>query len=143
MTIRSVRNNNPGNINAGQPWQGLMPKDRMTREQANEDRFAVFSMPEWGFRAMAVVLRNYARMYGVSSVRDVIRRWAPPFENNTDTYTKIVAKALGVTPDAKINLLDRSTMFVVCKAIATHETGAWGGCWTDAQLDAGLSLAGY
>jgi hypothetical protein len=141
--IRSVRNNNPGNLNKGQPWQGLMPAGYLNPEQAHEDRFAVFKSSEWGFRAMCVILRNYQTMHGISTVNDVIRRWAPPFENNTAAYTQAVAREMGVGASDKLNLLDRETVRKLAKAIARHETGGWDGLWKDTDLDRGLTLANF
>jgi hypothetical protein len=139
MTARAFRNNNPGNINAGEQWQGLMPRSQMTPEQAAEDRFAVFAAPKWGFRALAIVLKNYEVKYGLDTVRKVISRWAPPSENNTDAYVQAVASALGKGPDDHIDLHDPKTLEALAKAIAIHESGGW--LFADTDLVAGVAMA--
>jgi len=139
MTVRAVRNSNPGNINSGAPWLGLQPRERMTPEQAAEKRFAVFSKPMYGFRALAVTLRNYGRMHGLDTARGIISRWAPDSENNTASYVVAVSKAIGVGPEDKLDLTDMATMRQLCKAISIHECGGW--MFDDADLDAGVTAA--
>lgn len=142
MTPRPARNNNPGDLNAGDRWQGLMPSDRLTDQQKDE-RFAVFESPEYGFRAMGVLLGNYKKLYHCDTVRKVCARWAPPSENNTQAYMTYVSQAMNITPDAAIDLSDHGTAFNICKAIATMETGSWAPYWTDEELNTGLQMAGY
>lgn len=140
-TPRCCRNNNPGNIDCGQSWRGLVPRPCMTPAQAAEDRFAVFQGPEWGFRAMAILLRNYLTYYGCNTVRKIINRWAPSGENNTSAYVADVSTRMGVKPDDRLNLVNDGTLFKLVKAITIHETGCWEPYWNDAQLEQGLKLA--
>jgi hypothetical protein len=95
MTPRAVRNQNPGNINAGESWEGLMPRAQMTPDQAAETRFAVFESPKWGFRALGIILLNYVRLHGLTTVRQIIGRWAPSIENDTGSYVTAVARGVG------------------------------------------------
>lgn len=139
MTIRAVRNNNPGNINGGDHWQGLLPRAQMTPEQAAEDRFAVFGAPRWGFRALAVIILNYMRVHHLNTVRGIITRWAPPGENDTDAYVAAVSKAVAVGPDTPLDFTKPDLLAAVCKAIATHECGGW--FFAPADLAAGVHMA--
>ncbi len=41
-TPRGIRNNNPGNLDKGSPWQGLI-------SNPSEPRFCTFKDPVWGF----------------------------------------------------------------------------------------------
>lgn len=123
--IRAERNNNPGNLDAGDHWQGLMPRAAMSPEQAAESRFAVFASAAWGFRALALVLRNYERLHGLNTVRGWITRWAPPGENDTDAYIKAVCSDMLVSPDDDIDLSQRLNLMRAARAIATHESGGW------------------
>lgn len=136
---RAVRNNNPGNLNAGEHWQGLMPREKMTPEQAAEPRFAVFETPAYGFRAIAVLIMNYQRLYGLNTIRKIIDRWAPPVENNTDGYIQRVAQATGHGPDDPINTHDPKVLVELARAIATVESGAW--LFQDADLQTGVAMA--
>lgn len=52
MTPRGIRNNNPGNLDNTNPWQGLVANPA-------EPRFATFKDPTWGVRALAVTLITY------------------------------------------------------------------------------------
>ena len=51
---RGIRNNNPGNIECGSPWQGLR-----TQKERTDNRFAQFTDPVFGIRALACVLITY------------------------------------------------------------------------------------
>lgn len=137
--IRAVRNNNPGNIRIGQKWKGLMPDYLMTPEQAAEKSFCVFETPRDGFRAMAVIFNVYAKKHGLKTVRQVIDRWAPPNENNTDAYVKAVCARLRVGPDAPYPFSVPAAMQELCHAVAIHECGGW--YFTSADLVAGVTAA--
>lgn len=135
---RGYRNNNPGNLDRGkQPWVG---EDRSPEARAREHRFAVFTTPEYGFRAMARTLLTYRNKHFLRTVRAVIDRWAPPNENNTSAYVTAVADALGVHPDDLIDVRQPETMQGLLRAIARHENG--GHYWHDSIIRGGIRLAG-
>lgn len=135
---RAVRNNNPLNIERGQSWRGLMPLDRMNAAQRGETRFAVFEEPKWGFRAGAVILRNYQRLHGIRTIRKAINRWAPPSENHTETYVRSVAQAVGIHPDQTVDLASQSVLLPMMREMARVEAG--GNYFTDADIIAGIQL---
>lgn len=143
---RGFLNNNPGNIDRGEAWQGLIsdPADpRLTEFQRNEllhGRFCVFQSAEWGIRAMAKNLFAYRDRLGLRSVRQFISKWAPPNENNTEAYIASVAGKLGVSPDAAVNLNDYSTLAAICDAIIRVECG--GMPYSGHEIEDGLRLAG-
>lgn len=120
MAPRGIRNNNPGNIDftPENKWKGLNPK---TREL--DKRFCVFITPEWGIRALMILLRNYQRKHGLKTIRQIINRWAPSIENNTSAYVTHVAGIMNKTPDTELNLSDRETLIDLAKAITIHENG--------------------
>jgi hypothetical protein len=142
MIPRPARNFNPGDLEGGDHWQGLMPFERMTDAQRHE-RFATFQSAEWGFRALVVLLRNYKLLYGLDTVRKIINRFAPPSENNTERYMNFVSLRLGVGPDDKIDVTNPDTMFKLAKSVAIDETGSWEPYWHDSQLAKGMQLAGF
>ncbi|PQY43478.1 hypothetical protein [Cronobacter sakazakii] len=121
-TPRGIRNNNPGNLDRGSPWQGLV-------NNPAEPRFCTFKAPVWGIRALAVTLITYHDKRrakdgsSIDTIREVIERWAPPHENNTVAYVNEVAKAVGVTPDMVIDLHDYDTLRPLVEAIIRHENG--------------------
>lgn len=131
---RGIRNNNPGNIRrSADPWQGLA-KDQ------NDDAFFQFAEPKWGIRALARVLISYQDRHGLRTVRAIISRWAPPVENKTSSYIDHVAHRLGVGADDPLDVHDYRVLRGLVEAIIAHENGQQP--YTDAQIDAGLVLAG-
>ena len=136
--VRGIRNNNPGNLNfAGQAGA--------SRENGN-GRFASFNTPEEGIGAMSKQLDLHfngtsakAKQAGrpLRSVKDIVEAWAPPSENNTAKYVTDVAKQLGVSPTATLNLKDPATKTALMKAIVVKENG--GNPYTDVQYAAGIS----
>ncbi|WP_269933920.1 structural protein [Serratia liquefaciens] len=115
---RGIRNNNPGNIRWGDDWRGLMPDTQRT-----DKSFCQFVSPEYGIRAMIIILRNYQRKRGLKTVTKIINRWAPPVENNTLAYINSVAKSVGVNPDQEIDVTDSRVIIPLLEAIITHENG--------------------
>ena len=91
---RGIRNNNPLNIRkSGDKWQGL--------KTLQEDKeFFQFETIEWGWRAAFVILcKTYYGKYKLKTIRDIVTRWAPPKENNTEAYIRHVSDYTGIGPD--------------------------------------------
>lgn len=117
-TPRGIRNHNPGNIDrTAERWQG------MAADQSGDKRFAVFSAPVWGLRALAKVLLSYQRKHGLRTPAAIIGRWAPPAENDTGAYARQVAKTLGVGVNDQIDLQRPETLQRILPAIVQHENG--------------------
>jgi len=110
---RGIRNHNPGNIeyHAANQWRGQLPHDPSV-----EARFCRFQSAHHGLRALAVLLKNYYRRYGLNTVGKLITRYAPSTENNTRAYINAVACALRVKPDSPLPLNNR-TLQALLKAI--------------------------
>lgn len=138
---RSYRNSNPGNLRVGAHWRGLRSPFNMTPAQEAEHEFCVFENPKWGFRALGLLLTNYGHD-GFESVRAIITRFAPPNENATAAYITAVCTDTGFVTDRTLNLEDRGVLAGLCKAIATHEAGAWSPWWNEADLWSGLEAMG-
>jgi hypothetical protein len=114
-TLRGIRNNNPGNlVTTKDVWEGMA-------EVQNDERFVVFKEAKYGIRAMAKVLRSYKKLHGIKTVPGVIRRWAPPSENNTIHYINSVVQHTGISGD--IDLDDHHTLFRMIDAIIRYENG--------------------
>lgn len=90
--------------------------------------FVTFDSIEHGVRAMAVILLNYQRVYGLRTIQTIIRRWAPWTENDTGAYVSAVVKDSGYSMNAFLVLSDRATLWRIVAAIIHHENGL------DAQL---------
>jgi len=114
---RGLRNNNPGNIRkTTDKWKGLSAKQ-------TDDEFFQFDSSVWGIRAMAKLLQNYQKRYGLDSVEQIINRWAPPIENDTSSYVKSVAQNVGVTPSQTLDLNNVDALSRLVKAVIRHENG--------------------
>ena len=139
--VRGIRNNNPGNIEFyNQPGASIENKG---------GRFAQFSTPEQGINAMSKQLdlyytgksRNVTKP--INTIQDIITTWAPPknkkgqVENNTAAYIAAVAKSMGVSPTAKLNLGDVNTKAALMSAMITQENG--GNPYTREQYIAGIT----
>lgn len=127
---RGIRNNNPGNIEAGIGWKG---------EIGTDGRFATFATPAHGIRALALNAVNSQRIHGNDTVAELINRWAPPTENNTDAYSAQVAKALGVGVDDPVDLTDPATLAKFTAAVIKHENGQQP--YAEADIVAGVDAA--
>ena len=133
MIPRGIRNHNPGNIRHGDKWQGLS-------EEQTDSSFCVFEAPEYGIRALAKILLNYERKYGLNTVRKIINRYAPEVENDTASYVLSVAGQLGVAADEVIDVADTAVMLVLIKAIIRHENGCQP--YDNEVLIKGIKMAG-
>jgi len=141
-TPRGIRNHNPGNIRWGDPWQGLRPKAKR-----NDPAFCQFASAAYGIRALARTLITYQDKYGIRTIRDIVTRWAPSAENNTQAYIQAVAKHTCFKPDMELNLHDYWQLRVVVEAIIRVENGkgplGTANTWYDqTTINKGLALAG-
>jgi hypothetical protein len=133
-TPRGIRNHNPGNIRrSSDPWQGLA-------ERQSDVEFFTFKSPIYGIRALARTLITYQDKHGLRTIRQIIGRWAPPVENNTNAYVRAVAEATDLDADQMLDLHNFDYLFPLTKAIIKHENGQQP--YTDAQITKALVLAG-
>lgn len=142
-----VRLNNPGNLEWGDPWQGLIPRTESMYAEIGtnqQKRFAQFKSPVYGIRAIARTLITYQDKHGIRTVTAAINRWAPPVENNTGAYVRQVQKAVG---GDLVDMHDYKYLRPLVEAIIKHENGPGPlktlNSWYDAAtIDEGLRLAG-
>jgi hypothetical protein len=128
---RGIRNNNPGNIRlSSTSWQGEAPVQ-------SDGTFVQFISPEYGIRAISKILDTYSISYGLNTVNDIISRWAPPSENNTQAYIQDVANYIGVDPNQPIDVQANKAGLVA--AIIQHENGVQP--YDIATLDTGVTMA--
>lgn len=118
-TSRGIRNNNPGNIRWGDEWKGLV-----VEKQRTDKSFCQFTTPEYGIRAMIIILRNYQKKRGINTISGIIHRWAPTVENDTQAYIDSVSKSTGVPADQQIDTTDSRFMMKLLQAIILHENGS-------------------
>lgn len=117
MTVRGIRNMNPGNIRLGESWLGLRMK------QTDPD-FCQFTSMIYGCRALLKLLRTYVEKRGCTTIRKVVERWAPPSENDTTSYVLSVAAACRRDADERLPVdVDPLIYLDLARAIARHECG--------------------
>lgn len=115
MATRGVRNSNPGNLRKSKDqWEGAIGDD---------GEFVIFDSPESGIRALAKNLQSYGRQ-GYDSIEKIINRWAPPNENDTQSYIDSVVSATGIPATQSLDLSDPDTLSSLAQAISFHETGS-------------------
>jgi hypothetical protein len=117
MTARGVRLNNPGNIERGpDAWQGESTLQ-------DDPRFIRFEEPKWGLRALMKIMLAYQDKHDLHTVEDLISRWAPPVENDTQAYAQDVANHLGVNLSTALDLTNAAMLIRLAQAISVHENG--------------------
>ena len=116
LTARGLRNNNPANIiyDPTQTWIG---------QTGSDGHFAVFDTALHGLRAAALNFYHYQTKHRLRTVRGLIARHAPGFENDTAAYIAFVAAQLGVGPDEAIDLGDPAVLSALLVAVVKEEDG--------------------
>ena len=82
--------NNPGNIEQGIKWEGLAEGGYGPKE-----RFAIFTTPEAGIRALRKDLTTKLRDKK-GNLLEMIKKYAPESENDVKAYMKVVQQTAGV-----------------------------------------------
>lgn len=113
---RGIRNNNPLNIrkspNAWVGKVGGLDKD-----------FETFDTMEHGIRAAMVIVRTYIRKHNCTTVKQLINRWAPATENNTQAYIERVLKISLTSPNEPLKFERRLQMSTILYAMHIVECG--------------------
>jgi hypothetical protein len=114
---RGIRNKNPMNIrendNVDFDWVGESILDI-------DPEFEEFKDVVFGIRAGSRILKTYREKYGLTSVSGIINKWAPPVENDTQSYIKSVASKIG--KDEHEPLQDSDYVELI-SAMIYHENG--------------------
>jgi len=116
MIPRGIRNNNPYNIKQStQQWKGkiLFSEDSV---------FEQFETMEYGIRAGLIILRTYIERYKLHTIEEIIKRFAPSNENDTEAYIRAVCRDTGFDRDT-ILFFDLEDMLPLAMAIIKHEQG--------------------
>ena len=132
MTARGIRLNNPTNLrHSRDKWQGK------AAEQPDSEFVAFVSIP-YGFRAATRNLLTYESR-GTNTVREIIAKWAPSNENDTDKYIADVCKWTGFDQDQILDIDHCATTLPLLKAMARKETGK---IFPDSVILDGMRMAG-
>jgi len=113
---KGIRNKNPLNVeyNPANNWDG---------QTGQSGRFATFKTSRYGIRAGAKLLRNYQQLYGLSTIQEIVNKWAPSFENNTGAYIDHVAQQMESSPAEYLPLNDDAVLGQLVAAMIKHENG--------------------
>lgn len=132
---RGIRNNNPGNIRPGDSWQGL------AEPSVDEAGYLRFTDAVYGIRALTKNLLNQQRHHGLTTIRGIITKYAPPSDNNdTPAYIAAVAHDTGRDPDEPVDLVNNYGLLVdFVNAIIYHENGV--NPYSTALVAEGINLA--
>ena len=122
---RGIRNNNPLNIrHSADQWQGACEKQK-------DKNFVQFKSMAYGYRAAWKVLESYWKYFHdlpkAFNVRNIIARWAPPNENDTEHYIRTVLKLTGLGGNENFAQPSRGTNYerleLLIRAMTTMECG--------------------
>ena len=87
-----IGKNNPFNIrSSANNWIGLA-------EPRESRGFCNFRLEDYGIRAAAILVMRSYRKANCLTVSEIIHRFAPLKENNTDAYIDFVCSKMGVFP---------------------------------------------
>lgn len=117
MSSRGLRNCNPGNIRrSAVTYVG-------EKLHSTDRAFKQFESLEAGYRAIFVLLHTYRlRGYG-ATIEQMISRYAPPSENNTEGYIARVSVGSGIAKDCLLDTLSAEQMIPIVCAMSEVENG--------------------
>ena len=108
-----LRNNNPFNLeyrNIG--WVG---------EIGTDGRFSIFDTAENGIRAGMINVHTKMTRDQANTIRKLLTRLSPAFENPLDAFIGFVSRELGIGPDAPLDFKEH--IIKLSKAIIRFENG--------------------
>ena len=125
MQTRGIRNNNPLNIRHSKDrWEGA-------RIEQTDKSFVQFTSMAYGYRAAWKTLESYWKYFHdlpkPFNVRNIITRWAPPTENDTENYIRTVLSLTGLGGNENMAQPSRGTNYerleLLIRAMTTMECG--------------------
>lgn len=128
-----LRNNNPGNLRAGDQWQGMIGQSQ---------GFIQFQDLSWGLRALAIDLRTKINE-GYDTIALIIDRYAPMSDNNdTEAYIQAVSDSAHLSRDKRLEA-NSATIAALMRGIIDVEIGTqYAGLISSADINEGISMAG-
>lgn len=112
---RGLRDNNPGDLQqpSGTAWQGTVGLD---------GPFVIFQNTDWGLRALARDIMTKINVDGLTTIDALINVYAPPDQNDTQSYILSVANDTGIGAGDALTA-DQATVTSIMRAIINHEIG--------------------
>ena len=98
---RGMRNNNPLNIRrSASQWQGM-------RTEQTDRAFVQFTSMVMGYRAAWRTLETYYKHFEAErkpfTPRNIIYRWAPPVENDSEAYLRRICQLTTLAGNAPLS----------------------------------------
>lgn len=132
---RGIRNNNPLNIRESL----LRDDDWVGEHELDIDKsFEEFSSPEYGIRAATKILKTYREKYNLLTIEQIINRWAPEIENDTNSYVLSVSSKVGIEPNDVLLVADYPKLIA---AMIYHENGVQP--YSDEVINTGFEMGYY
>jgi hypothetical protein len=104
-----IAENNPGNIRYYPAFKGCVGSTK---------GFCKFSTLGFGYRAILTLLTTYYTKYGLTTIRGIVSRYAPPSENNTESYINLVSRKTGFAAD---KVLQKEDLIFLIPAMVLQE----------------------
>jgi len=113
-----------GNLNINNPGNIRISNDRFLGEivPSSNAEFKQFSTMAYGYRAMFKIINTYRKLYGLSTISDILYRYAPPSENDTTAYINFVSQKIQIAPTQPLSY-DQNTLTNLVYAMSWHENG--------------------
>jgi len=127
--MAAIKYNNPGNIRIGENWLGSITPGASSS-------FVEFKTLAYGIRAIFVIL-NTKIGKGQNTIEKIITTYAPPTENDTETYIQNVSQWTGIPRTATIFSDNYPDLKKIVKAIVRQEQGV---ILTDSEIEEGFNL---
>jgi hypothetical protein len=127
-----MRNNNPGNLRPSiLPWMG---------QTGSVNNFCKFKDMSYGLRAMAVDLSNKITKDGLNTITKIITKYAPPSENDTQSYINSVASTMGIGANEALDF-NSATLARLMRAQLNVEQGtSYSRMLSDADIMQGIEM---
>ena len=120
---RAWRNNNPGNIKFSekkdQNGQNFAERHGAIGKDRNVKGFAIFPDYETGRKALESLLKTES--YQKETLEQALHRYAPKFENDTETYIRHVVEKTGIDRNTKLSEISETQLILLADAIEQHE----------------------
>lgn len=127
-----LRNNNPGNLRPSLiPWMGQI---------GSSGNFCQFKDLSYGLRAMAVDLSNKITKDGLDTITDIITKYAPPSENNTQAYINSVASYTGWNANDTIDFNSGNLATLMKAQIKVEQGAGYANLISDADIQGGINM---
>lgn len=127
-----LQNNNIGNLRGKDAWEGKIG-------MSATGGYVQFADVSWGIRAFLTNLYTQINKYGLDTPKKYISKYAPSFENPTQTYINKFSRDLGIGENDKIPT-DADSLHKIVRSQMEMELGhKYADLVTDEDIDIGIS----